>query len=229
MDQNPGIVGAGIKKRKEKIREFLLNNRTEAILAWIREERDPMRVLTSLLFDADALVKRRAIAAIGLAAGFIGKTDETRVRRQIQDFFWMMNDESGALCWHAPEAIGEILVNAPSLLDDYGKMLPSFLEESPFEAGVRRALTQILSDIPNTSKLRKILEGHREEILAALTHLNPDIRGTTILLIYQLAWTMPPASVAKLENDLSEFADYDFKSGELVITSIAELIKKRQK
>jgi hypothetical protein len=102
-----------------------------------------MRTLSMLLFDPDELVRWRAAEALGRVAALEARTDLDRVRRQISRLLWLMNDESGGLCWNAPETIGEIVANVPSLIDEYGQLLPSFFIEEPFEAGSRWAVSRI--------------------------------------------------------------------------------------
>ena len=87
-----------------------------------------------------------------------------------------MNDESGGLGWHAPELIGEILVNVPDLIPEYANVLMSFLHEEPFERGTHCAVYRAASVEP------KPFTERASELLDSLK--DPDPAGNTVHLLW---------------------------------------------
>ena len=124
-----------LQTRKKVIRKVLSNRDFKEIREWTVSERNPLRTLLSFTYDSDELMRRRAVEAIGLVADHRARKNLEKVRDFIRRLLWLMNDESGGLARLAPEMIGEILVNVPSLIDEYGPLLFSFLQEEPFERG----------------------------------------------------------------------------------------------
>ena len=128
---------------RNTIRQSLVNGDLNFIENMAQGGGNVYRTLSSLLYDDDILVRWRAIDGMGKASRIIAGTDIEKVRRQVRRILWLMNDESGGLCWNGPEAIAEIVFNVPSLIEEYGKILISFLAEEPFQAGTRRGIARI--------------------------------------------------------------------------------------
>ncbi|MBD3233724.1 MAG: hypothetical protein GF315_08365, partial [candidate division Zixibacteria bacterium] len=127
------------KKRKSVIRRILKNRNWDLLQQLARDGNLLFRGLTSLSFDKEELIRWRAIEAIGITASIEAERDPQKVKKMISNQLWMMNDESGALSWHGPEMIAEILYNVPGLMGQYAKLLPHYLKEEPFERGTHWA------------------------------------------------------------------------------------------
>ncbi len=121
-----------------------------ALEKWMKESRNPLRLLFSLTYDSDPLIRHRAIEAIGRTAAFIATYDMENVRVFIRGLIWLMTEESGGIGWHAPEAIAEVCVQVPALFDEYAKLLPQFLEEESFVPSTCVALHRIAPLSPET-------------------------------------------------------------------------------
>lgn len=191
-----------------------------AVAAWAVQARNPMRTLTRLLFDNKSLIRWRAIEAMGIVAGVESHKSLERVRRQIRRLFWLMNDESGGLCWHAPEAIGEIIYNVPELIDEFGTLLPSFFHEEPFEHGSRLAVARVARLKPG------IFSNAVEELRHTLDHDDPAMRGYSILALRAIGDRVDIARAKKLSDDDSYISLYDHQTGQLTKTSIAQLANR---
>lgn len=90
------------------------------------------RQLRFRLYDAEDIIRWRAIEAVGKLMGYWHPKKPERVIEYIRNLFWSLNDESGGIGWSAPQTIAEILVNLPELIDPYGPMMiHSSLEEPP--------------------------------------------------------------------------------------------------
>ena len=212
-DQNQRLSRG--QQRKARLREVILKRDINGLSAWAKRDRNPLSTLTSMLFDSDPLTRWRAIEAVGLVARDIAADDLDKVRRQVGQYFWMMNDESGNLCWYAAEAIGEIMVNIPRLVMEYGIIISSYLDEEPFEAGVRHAMRRMIeSDIVPAA----IMTRYRElsvNIVESLTHKKPAVRGQAILALRALKDRTAVESITKMKDDHGTFDYYDFESGQL--------------
>lgn len=172
------------------------------------------------MYDDDRLICRRAVEALGIAAGLEAKRSLENVRRLIRRLLWTMNDESGSICWYAPEAIGEVLINVPSLIDEYGPLLPAFLQEEPFERGTHWAVARVASLRPD------IYEDDVNRLVRSLDNPDPDIRGYTLMALKQIDAKSVAQKAELLKADTAKVSIYDFDTGTIKKVSVASLAEE---
>jgi hypothetical protein len=195
-------------QRKERLRRLLTDRDLAGLASWAAENSDPLGGLFSLTYDSDDLTRWRAIEAIGIAGERLAKSDIEKVRNFIRKLLWSMNDESGGVGWHAPEAIGELLFRTPSLIEDYAKLLPQFLAEPPFAVGAHFAIARIA---PLSDELISKCSGTLRE---SLENEIPVIRAYACIALRE-----------RLEQDDAEVTLYDFARGELQLTTVAKSVE----
>lgn len=183
-------------------------------------QKNIMRTLSSLMYDHEPLIRWRAIEALGRASRIAGEANPDKVRRQIRRILWLMNDESGGLCWNGPEAIGEIIYNNPVLIYEYGPILISFLSEEPFEAGTRRAISRVADMNP------EIFSKSAALIAESLDNPDPEIRAFSIAALIALGDTSAYNSVRTLKDDTSPVENYDFSEGKFQKTAVGEFARR---
>jgi methylated-DNA-[protein]-cysteine S-methyltransferase len=207
-----------VRIRKEAARDLLSRRDLQAYREWATDDKQVLRTLASLLFETDDRLRWRAIEAIGIAAGVVRQRDQESVRHLVRRLFWLMNDESGGICWCAPEAIAEIIVNCPELISEYGKMLATFLIEEPFEAGTRWAISRIGHLKPETfaKKHQLLLDSLESDI--------PEWRAYSLLALQALKVNIPAGQLDTLRQDGTTVPFYDFTTGELQQFAISDLI-----
>ncbi|UCE65700.1 MAG: hypothetical protein JSU85_12685, partial [Candidatus Zixiibacteriota bacterium] len=191
-DRNPKI--SRTVQRKKDIRQDLINRDLQAIETRARSDKNILRTLSSMLYDKEPLVRWLAIEALGRASRIVGETNLDKVRRQIRRILWLMNDESGGLCWNGPEAIGEIIFNIPALIYEYGPILVSFLSEEPFQAGTRQAIARVARINP------EIFFKSGISIAASLKDPDPEIRAFSIKALNSLKDTSAYNEVTMLRD-----------------------------
>ena len=130
-----------------QLRHWLLEMDDAQFLELARKEKRILSRLTALSYDPDTAVTSRAIKITGLAAKIIAERDPDYVRNYLLRLFWLINDESGGVCWKAPELIGEILYYCPHFTQFF-PMLISLLDlekkDAPrFRAGTLRAIGHV--------------------------------------------------------------------------------------
>ena len=206
------------KQRQQEARKLLLARDHEALKEWAAQDRAPLRTLTSLLFDPDELVVYRAAEAFGVV---IPDYSIEATRRQLTNLFWMMNDESGALCWHAPEAIAEILVAKPELANEFGRVLLSFIVEEPFEASVCWAISR-LSTIDSAEILQDNFRFVLPELTRWLDRSEPRLRGMAVLAFRALRRTSAVSKLEQMVEDDARFSYYLPETGELKETTVGQ-------
>jgi len=194
--------------RKETVRLLLRSRDLAGLVSWAGESRDPLGTLFSLTYDRDELMRWRAIEAIGIAAAQLGASEIEKVKDFIRRLLWQMNDESGGVAWHAPEVLGELLFRIPSLIEQYGSLLPQYLRQSPFETGAHFALARIA---PHAGEL---LSECADILRESLDSEEPAIRAY--------------ARIALCEEPVPDNAElklYDFADGELKLATVNEAVE----
>ena len=129
------------------LRQWLLDANYAPILEIAENKKSILSQLTALTYEDDATISGNAIEASGLAARIIAGREPEYVRNYLLRLFWLINDESGGICWRAPELIGEILYHCPQF-SQFFPMLISLLdleeEDAPrFRAGTLWAIGRV--------------------------------------------------------------------------------------
>lgn len=204
------------KQRQEQVRQILIKRDFDELDNWARADNNPLRTMTSLLFEEDLTIIWRVIEAMGKVARIVADRDLEKVRKLIRRLFWLMNDESGGLCRRGPEAIGEILVNVPELIPEYVLLLPMYLWEEPFEQGTRFAIYRLIMQKRFTSETFKGCIG---DLLKSLEHEDEVIRGFSYLILNEINKS------GKLKIDIPKFQKaiillYNFNTGEVESISL---------
>jgi methylated-DNA-[protein]-cysteine S-methyltransferase len=108
-----------------------------------------LRHLTSRLYTEDYAEKMRVVRALGAVFASADAVDRRRAVDTLRRFFWALNDESGAVPYGMPEAIGEILAVRPDHQAEFLPVLCSMLthedmvQTGPIEQGVIWALGRV--------------------------------------------------------------------------------------
>lgn len=204
---------------KAAVRNLLLLRDGKGLLQWSDRRRNHYRVVMSLTYDSDELVRRRAIEAIGRLAGSHGRHDLEKVRDLIRRLLWLMNDESGGLGWQAPEMIGEILVNVPALIGEYAPLLPAFLDEEPFERGSHHAIYRVAT--VNPQSFAESVGRLRD----SLNDPDPATRVYAALALMAIVKDTNGNGIKGLRSDPGRLSWYDFGTGELCRSTVRNVLE----
>ena len=185
------------------------------------------RVLGSLIaltYAADPQIGCRAVEAIGVAAFRISEDDPDRVRDLLRRLMWLVNDESGGICWRAPEAMAEILRRRPTLYPEYIPIVTSLLvnlereDLEHFRVGVLRAL----------GRLGPLAADHFRDVasavVSALSHTDPQVRGMA-------AWCLGEVGRADLLLEQRDLCVDDgsvtlYEDGSISRATVSQLVQR---
>jgi HEAT repeat protein len=173
--RRPG--GAATKRR---LRELLAERRVDEIVALAGRSRRVLGMLVALTFDAEPAIAWSAVAAMGRAAARIADDDPASVREHLRRLHWLMREESGAVCWRAPEAMAEIVAHRPALFADYLPIVVHLLVELEeedlrhFRAGALWAIGRL------GAAVRHQVADVVPAIVAALDDASPQVRGMAV-------------------------------------------------
>ncbi len=210
---------SGRTTKKTELIKLLDNHDINGALAWLVKQRRSLSIVSSLLFTEDQLLRWRAIEVLGKLSGIISKENIDFIRKLLNHNFWMLNDESGNVGWYAPETIGEILYNVPEFIDEFGIMLPTYIIEEPFERGSHWAIARVAEIKP------EVFKKDFSKILKSLEDSDPYIRVFTAKAVMLIDPLNAKPKVEKLATDNDEVELYNFTTGNLYQTTVAEIVK----
>ena len=208
---------------KNQIRELLASGDLDQVSELAVARRRTLGQLVSLTFDSDPLIVYRAMEATGLSALRLGEIDPDSVWEHLRRLLWMISEESGGICWHAPEMMAEIVHRLPDQFSEYLEVTASLIltmEEEDlehFKPSVIRAVG-LLRDIP---------EGLRPDLLpairSALDSTDAQSRG---MAVWTLARIGEIELIAERNELLSDTGEVDhYHDGEFRKTTVAGMTR----
>ena len=209
---------------KHQLQDLLEKTQYEEIANLAQGKKRVLNALVSLTFDPDELTVRRAIQAMGLAADRIAQRDPAAVQNHLQQLRWLINDESGAVCWHAPEAMAEIIRRRPNDFADYIPIVVTLLKVmadedlESFRPGILWAIGR-LGSIAHAE-----IDAVLPRITSALDDPLPRVRG---LAVWCLEQTGRGQQIAGRDDLLADEATFEFFEDEqLKRVSVGQLARR---
>ena len=121
------------RELKTRVHELLAAPDEEESLRELRALPRPT-VISSLLAELcnpAETIKWRAVAALGALTAELAEKDLEAGRGILRRLIWSLNEESGAMGWGAPEAMGEIMARHEALAREFAPILVSFIAPGP--------------------------------------------------------------------------------------------------
>jgi len=209
---------------KKALRELLAQGHFQRIAELAVRKKRALGSLVSLTFDADAQIVWRAVEAMGLAADRIAEEDPDYVRNHLRRLYWLLSEESGGVCWRAPEAMAEIIRHRPRLFADYTPivvaLITSMAEEDleHFRAGTLWAIGRL--GVIAGDHLPSVLP----EIVCALDDSDPQVRGMAAWCLGQVGRPEILAGRPELLDDEGPVDFYEDRS--LCRSSVCHLVRR---
>jgi hypothetical protein len=203
---------------KSKLREWLADAQFRRIVDAASEHRRTLSSLVAFTYDADPLIHWRALDAIGRCAVHLCRTRTEALKNLLRRLFWQMSDEAGAMAWHAPEAIGEIVRADPQAFADFIPLTVSLLNLEPedlprFLPGTLYALGRIGEKAPDSVK-----EGV-PAMVEALSGETAQVRAMAVWCLGQIGRVDVLRQRPELARDLGKATVY--RDQRLVSTTVA--------
>jgi hypothetical protein len=206
---------------KKALRELLDRRDLDAIAEQAGRKARILNALVALTFDPDPLIGWRAVEAMGVAAARIAADDPDCVREHLRRLHWLLNDESGGVCWRAPEAMAEIVCRCPDLGAPYARIVVHLLEHLA-EEDLVRFRPGVLWAIGRLGPLAsEHVGGVIPAIGAALEHPDPQVRGLAAWCLGEVGGPEPLSVRPMLRSDEGPVDLY--ASGRLESTSVRRL------
>jgi len=206
---------------KPELRTLLANRDLDAIAEVAGRVTRILGALVSLTFDRDPLIAWRAVEAMGVAAVRIAERDPGAVREHLRRLNWLITEESGGICWRAPEAMAEIVARLPGPYTEFVPIVGHLLVETA-EEDLRHFRAGMLWAI---GRLGAVASPHLADVLPAMTtalaHADPQVRGMAVWALSQVG---SANRVGALGEDAGAVEVYE--AGQLMRTTVGALVRR---
>ena len=209
---------------KKQLRELLRQRSFDEIADRAEQKRRILGILISLTFDPDPQIGWRAVEAMGLAASRIARTNPQFVMSHLRRLHWLMSEESGGVCWRAPEAMAEIVRHRPDLFSDYVPIVVSLLLNLAEEDLVRFRTGALWA----IGRLGPVSGGHVRAVIPAITSAlddsDPQVRGIA-------AWCLGKIGEGGRLNDRADLLRDEgpvdiYEDGHVHRTRVSDLVRR---
>ena len=220
--EEPALEGLTVRERKALLRDHLAAGRLDEAASLVDASHQVIGHLISLTYDAEPLIAWRAVETAGLAAARVGAGNPRAVRGYLRRLFWLITEESGGICWYAPQAMAEI-VRTDAHHEDFVPIVMNLINEMAAE-DLEHFRPAILWAI---GRLGPLAAEHIDDVLAsldaALSHPEPQVRGLA-------AWAMGETGQGARVAIRPQLLDDDgpvrlYGDGTFAETTVAELAR----
>ncbi len=146
-----------------------------------------LRFLNSRLYSGKEAETLRVVRALGAVVRETNIVSGQRATDLLRRYVWALNDESGAVPYGVPEAIGEVLAVRPEFQEAFLPILCSLLTEEemsqagPVERGAMWAVGRLGAVVPSCSP-----EAVAAVRRAAVSHPDQDVRAAAVRALKQI-------------------------------------------
>lgn len=147
----------GFRKRKSSLTRWIREYDIPELKARLAEASAAAWVhpLLSLLYQREETVFLKAVELCGWLVQRLWEEDREAARNVIRRLFWSLNEESGAIGWGAPEALGAIVSSSESIAREYARLLlsllrsqASFIDHPSILNGILWAAVRVVRSFP---------------------------------------------------------------------------------
>lgn len=166
---------------KRDLYKMLEQKRFQYIADAASARKRTLGALVSLTYDADPVIAWRAAEAQGWAAARVAGQNPDFVRSHLRRLHWLLSEESGGICRHAPQAMAEIVVRTEGGFADYAPITAGLLTdmaEEDLAAGFRTSVLWAVGRLAPAA--RADVEPVLPRVAASLADPDPTVRGLAV-------------------------------------------------
>jgi hypothetical protein len=208
---------------KRALRRLLEEYRLDEVADMASRAKRVLGQLVTLTFHPEPQMGWRAVEAMGVAAARIAEDDPVSVRQHLRRLHWLLSEESGGICWRAPEAMAEIVRRRPDLFADYAPIVAHLLVEMAeedlqhFRVGVLWAIGRLGPGLLDES------DEALAAVVDALGHPDAQVRGVAV-------WSLGQVRSTRVLDDRQDLLEDEggvelYAEGVLNRTTVGEITK----
>ena len=216
--------GTSRRRATREVRGLLARGEVDRIGELGPDSPGILQILLRLTYDPDPGVAWRAVAATGAVAARMAPEDGERVREHLRRLFWLLTEESGGICWRAPETMASVVRGSPERFGEFVPVIVHLLREMAeedldhFRAGILWAIGRL--GFLAREEVGDVLPA----LVAALEHEDPGVRGTAAWCLGRVGRA---GELARRTELLRDGAGFDlFDAGTLRRTTVASVVRR---
>lgn len=207
-------------KKRNQIKKLIRTRDFQKLRELTRDQPDTAFVVGARVFERDDAKRWKATEALGQVVAELAHSDLEKIRALIRRILWLMNDESGGIAWNGPETIAEILENAPELLDEYGRIVASFIDESPFETGSCYAIARLSPKAPG--QFTHVID----QLEQSLDVNDPARKAYALLALSTLKPKKARREAQKFIESTEQIQQYERNSGTITFVTLGSIARQ---
>lgn len=217
---------AGKAAQKKLLRSMLMASDISEALTMAADigESRAATLLLGLIADSDPKVKHLAASALGQVVQRLAASHLEAGREIMRRLVWSLNEESGAVPWGSPEAMGEIMAWHEPLADEFINLLISYIwtegnyiEFEPLQAGVAWGIGRVAQEFPALVAARHAAG----PLIEHMTSPDSQVRGCCAWALGFFADGQVAQPLNNLSSDQAECVV--FNGGYLLETTVGKL------
>lgn len=224
-----------VDRVKDGVRACLLDQDYPRLIARIQDDPAGVRKLFSLLYDAESLLRWRAVVGFGMLA----EQAPQRVERIVSRLAYALNDEASICAWSTAPAVAEMAHRQPALTRNVVRIVVHYFEDVEACQSTNRNPVVLCSALWAVGRIGvgqpQLLE--QEEIWPTLAGYTadplPEVRGHAYWaighgrLLAQPALQRQAALVSRDGlTDGATVAVFDPETGEMPVQAVGELARQ---
>lgn len=220
-----------MKNAKAAAMELLREGRYPELLHRLGERRKTVRVLRSLLYEDEPLVKWRAVTMFG----WLAREKPELVIAEVDRLTWSLNDEAGSIGRGAPEALGEIARNNARMAVEGGRVVVHYIEDPETCRPPNRNPEILIGVLWAIGRMGERRPEDVKEVLAVVESFfedpDPNIRGHAIWALGRIRTVGCRESLRERLEDpgrVSVYEDEEMRSCSVGELARGALLKRKQ-
>ena len=222
------------RKIKQEVLDILASSDLDLVSRRLCQyaEKDLVGPLFSALSRPEETIRWHAITVFGQVLPRLADHEMEAARIVMRRFLWSLNDESGGICWGAPEAMAEVMLHHDRLAAEYLHMLISYLQpDGPLEhqdgnflelPSLQRGLLWGIGRLAEKRAEFLIARGVPADLLSYLQSEDGCVRGLAVRALGRLRAAGVREAIVALAEDKSPVLFYE--NGVVRTIAVAELV-----
>jgi hypothetical protein len=205
------------KFSKEIVRQYVLENKTEDLIALAEEDSRVINELQRMLYTPDEHLRWKIIDLFGEVSRRVGIKRPDIISKLVNNLL-QSAASPGASAWGSLEAIGSIISSNPSLFGEFTKPLLSFNSQQNLWREVTWAIGKIATADPGLAKLA--FRG----LISLLDNPDPMLRGYAAWALGNIGFDDVIGQLKAIETDENKLTLW--RDGDLQEVTVGQLARE---
>lgn len=212
-----------LKQIRSYVKNLIEQNNLNEIYVLALSDKRAISSLISMSYDKSTLLSWRAAYMAGRIIGMISRDNYDEARGQVRRIFWNTSDESGTICWSAPEILGEVIRENPLPFEDVIHLIVGLIEEDSPDNIFRTGGLYAIGRIGEVHR-ELIPKDAIDLIYQYLNDIRPDVSGNAIMAAGRLKLKVDTNILNQLKTKTEKTVIY--YNDELAAISLNNLVEQ---